>query len=81
MTIPFTPFYRVRYDHTDKGYLLTLQRKVWFWWLDLQAVDISLNSDMRFDSGGVEYWPCKEFDVRIRAGEMFIDYAEKYLTS
>lgn len=73
----FTPLYRVQRRHTGKGWHLTLQRRKLFWWRDLQTISISLNSDTRYDAYGVEYWPCKGFSVRKRAGGMWMEWMEK----
>lgn len=72
----FTPQYRVKRRHTGKGWHLTLQRRLLFWWRDLQTVDISLNSDTRHDAYGVEYWPCKGFSVKKRATSLWMEWME-----
>lgn len=72
----FTPQYRVQRRHTGKGWHLTLQRRLLFWWRDLQSIDVSLNSDVRYDAYGVEYWPCEGFSVKKRATSLWMEWME-----
>lgn len=75
--IPFTPLYRVTRQHTGRGWHLELQKRfLLFWWRTLTEVNISLNSDTRYNSKGVEYWPCSGFNVKLRAQEMFMEWME-----